>query len=514
MSKLRVSLTQLSAGWSWFKQDKVLLTVILLLAFWLRLKGLTNSVTDWHAFRQADTASVTREYIRHGIDLLHPRYQDLSNIQSGLDNLEGYRMVEFPIVNATLAIILRAMPSWDLVIVSRLASIVASLFTVVSLYWLGKIWSGKWVGVGAAFIFAMLPYAVFYSRVVMPEPYMVATLTWAILGFEKWVQTKKPSWYVVSLLSFILALLFKPFVLFMGLVWAVIAWQKWGWKVVKQWPLYVYVGIAIVPLWAWRHWIENFPSGIPANDWLFNGDGIRLRPAWFRWLFWERLTKLILGGIGVPFLALGALMPGKNWLKYLAWWLGVAAYLIVIATGNVRHDYYQVLLLPIICLSVARGGEWLMLWSLSRLTHFHRAAKKLQSVLEIGRVLILLVMAAALYNVANYYVRGYYSTRPDWETAGQAANELLPADAKVIAPAFGDTAFLFQTQRVGWPIGFEIPDKIAKGAEYYVTTSYDDEARALEQQYPTLAKTADYLIFDLRVPLATGSATPSAQIKK
>ena len=59
---------------------------------------INQTVLDWHSFRQADTASVTREYVKHGMNLLRPRYDDLGSIQSGQDNLEGYRMVEFPIV--------------------------------------------------------------------------------------------------------------------------------------------------------------------------------------------------------------------------------------------------------------------------------------------------------------------------------------------------------------------------------------------------------------------------------
>ena len=58
-------------------------------------------------------------------------------------------------------------------------------------------------------------------------------------------------------------------------------------------------------------------------------------------------------------------------------------------------------------------------------------------------------------------------------------------------------------------VGFEIEDKIAKGAQYYVSTSYDDEAHMLEKEYPVLAKTSDYIIIDLRQKLpATVSATP------
>lgn len=508
MSQVPGVTSRLTSLWSVLKQEHVLLTLILIVAFFLRLKGITNSVTDWHAFRQADTASVTREYVRQGIDLLHPRYHDFSNIASGLDNLEGYRMVEFPIVNAVVAFLLRVVPSWDLVVVSRLASVVASLGTLLGLFYLGKSWSGSWVGLAAALVFAILPYSVYYSRVILPEPFLICAVTWSILGFDRWLQTRRWSWYSLSLISLAIALLLKPFALFVGPVFAVLVWQQWGWRAVFKWQLYLFVVAAVAPMVAWREWIKQFPSGIPASDWLFNGDGIRLRPAWFRWLGWERFTKLILGGVGVPLMALGAVVPGKEWLRYSAWWVGIVVYLVVIATGNVRHDYYQVFALPIICLSVARGLVWLVQSVDQRLANRSKNYLKLKWIrVSAGSIGVGLALAG-MVSISDHYVRGYYSTRPDWETAGRAAAELLPPDAVVIAPAFGDTAFLFQTQRRGWPIGFELTDKIEKGAEYYVTTSYDDEARMVEAQYPTIAKTEEYLLFDLRTPLATDTATP------
>ena len=113
--------------------------------------------------------------------------------------------------------------------------------------------------------------------------------------------------------------------------------------------------------------------------------------------------------------------------------------------------------------------------------------------------LLLLVMLALAWT----QVRGYYSiNHPEYILAGQAADRVLPADAKVIAPAFGDTQFLYQTNRTGWPIGFEIEKKRELGAEYYVSTSYDEEARALEAEYFTIEKTPDYIILDLTRKLA------------
>lgn len=94
-----------------------------------------------------------------------------------------------------------------------------------------------------------------------------------------------------------------------------------------------------------------------------------------------------------------------------------------------------------------------------------------------------------------------------WEYVhtGKRVNQLLPEDAKIIAPAMGDTIFLYQTHRTGWPIGFEIQDKIEKGAEYYVTTSFDDEARELEGEYETVEKNDMYSILDLTKPLKKDS---------
>ncbi len=235
----------------------------------------------------------------------------------------------------------------------------------------------------------------------------------------------------------------------------------------------------------WRKWITQFPEGIPVSAWLFNGDKIRFRPAWFRWLGWERLTKLILGFVGMLFLPPVLLVrPWAKLLPLVGWWLSCLIYVSVIATGNVRHDYYQVFLIPVICLSVAVGMFQLWKWLSTKTTMLVSAA-------------ILGVLFTIMIRLAWEQVGGYYGTRADWEEAGRAVDKLLPPDAKIIAPAFGDTAFLFQTNRTGWPLGFDIDDKIAKGAQYYVTTAYDDEARELEQKYRVLAKTPAYLIIEL-----------------
>lgn len=465
------------------KKESFLLGLILLLALVLRLYRINNPIADWHAFRQADTASVTREYVKADkIDLLKPHYQDVSNIQSGFDNLEAYRMVEFPFINGGLALILKTFKSLDLVLFSRLASVFISLLTIVVIYQLVKEISTQKTALLSALIYAVLPYSVFYSRAILPEPYFLFFSTFSIWQFYLFTKSRKYSSYLLSILGLALTALLKPFVVFLAPVYLAIIWQFRQKKLFLDPRIYLLPLLAFAPMFAWREWIKNFPTGVPVSDWLFNGNGIRLQPAWFRWLFYERLTKLFLGYFGVIFLFANLLKKNKEMLIYGAWWLGVLIYFIVIATGNVQHDYYQNFILPILAISVARG-----------ITIIYEKFNK-----KIALPSIILLFGLSIF-LAHQQIVGYYNVN-HWEyiKAGQAVDQLVDKDALVIAPAMGDTQFLFQTNRRGWPIGFEIEDKINKGADIYVSTSYDWEAKELEEKYEVLAHTDDYIIIDLK----------------
>lgn len=465
------------------KQQSFLLGLVLLLALILRLYRINNPVADWHAFRQADTASVTREYVKADkIDLLRPRYQDLSNIQSGLDNLEGYRMVEFPFINGGLALILKTFKNLDLVFFSRLASVLISMLTIVVIYQLVKEISDQKLALLSALVYAILPYSVFYSRVILPEPYFLFFSTFSIWQFYLFAKNRAWTAYLLSIIGLALAALLKPFVVFLAPVYLAIIWQLRQKKLLLDPRIYLLPILAFIPILAWREWIKNFPSGIPASDWLFNGNGIRLQPAWLRWLFYERLIKLFLGYFGSVFLLANLLKKNKEILIYAAWWLGVLIYFVVIATGNVQHDYYQNLILPIVAISIARG-----------LLVIQEKLKK-----KVALLIIILVSGLGLF-FASKQILGYYNIN-HWEyiKAGKAVDQLVDQNALVIAPAMGDTQFLFQTNRRGWPIGFEIEDKINKGADIYVSTNYDWEAKKLEEKYQVLVHTDDYIIIDLK----------------
>ncbi len=469
------------------------LSLLIIVSFLLRLYRIANPVLDWHSFRQADTASVTRRYVQEGVNFLYPKYHDLSNIQSGYDNPQGYRMVEFPLMNGIIAWWLRLLPSAELVTTSRFFSIVFSLGTLVSLYWIIKLlFHQTHLALLTAAFWGILPFSVYYSRVILPEPFLLFFSTFSISLFVHFLQNKSMLSWWASLISLAVALLLKPYALFLAPVylWLIFKYEKKPWFNFKH---YLFVILALLPLLAWRKWIQQFPEGIPASNWLFNSDHIRLRPAWFRWIFWERLTKLI-GGYLSPLLLFFTLKTKqKEQLGFIiSWWTGLIIYMIVIATGNVRHDYYQTLLLPCLCCSLAIGLNTLYEFLLATFSKWHINYHR-QLSLGISCLIFIMIPVFSWHKIHGYYNVNHW----EYLHAGEAAHSLLPLDAKVIAPAMGDTMFLFQTQRSGWPIGFLIEEKIKAGATHYVTTDFNYEADDLEEKYPVIKKTDEYLILDL-----------------
>lgn len=470
----------------WITHEWTLFILLVIGALTLRLYKLNNPIADWHSFRQADTASVTREFVKHGIDLLHPTYHDLSNIQSGKDNPRGYRMVEFPLVNAVTAQLITTFGlQKEEDVTGRLVSVAYSMVTLIALYLLVRELSGRWTAFVTVVTFGILPYAVYYSRVILPEPAALASITTALAAIVYWRKQRHPLLFGVAMASYAESLLVKPYGLFLLPLFAYIVWEKWRFSALKLWEMYVFP-FSLVPLALWRWWILKFPEGIPASDWLLNKENIRFSGAFFHWIFEVRIATLILGiGLLIPFV-LGLVKKGKDHMTYGVWALCMLVYVSVFAGGNVQHDYYQVFLLPMLCAMVGRGV--VMLWELTP-----------KVVSRFGMIMTFVGITGFSLFVSWYIVRGYYNVN-HWEIveAGSAANRILPKNAKVIAPYMGDTAFLYQTKRTGWPIGFEIEDKITKGAQYYVSVNYDDETNTLMKKYKILEKTPRYVIIELK----------------
>ncbi len=470
--------------------EYILLSIILIFAFLVRLYKIGSPIADWHSWRQADTASVSRTYLERGINLFYPRYHDVSSIQTGIFNPQGYRFVEFPVFNAVHSFLAKSFPTLSLEIWGRLTSVFSALASTVFIFLIAKKLLGKRAALLAASFFAFIPYNIYFTRIILPEP-MATTFALASLWlFIKFLGSERFVYLCLSGAAFGLSMLIKPFTFFYILPFIYLAHKKYGLKTIYKTPrllirFLVFVNIAFVPFIIWRAWINQYPQGIPFFSWAFNGDGIRFRPSFWRWIFGERLGHLILGGWGLIIFAFGLLGKGRGTKFSLSFLLGMLLYVVVFATASVRHDYYQIFVIPAVSLTMALGV--LNMWNPPNFNKW------------ISRILLVFSLVVMFFTSALQVKEFYKVNKPEIIEAGAAVDRLTPKDAWVIAPYNGDTAFLYQTKRWGWPaIDDSIENIIKKGADYYVSVNLvDPDTKMVREKFRLVEETPSYVIFDL-----------------
>lgn len=473
----------------------LILLAILLLAFLLRRYKLSIALADHHSWRQADTAAVTRNFIKEGWSFFKPKIDNMTPLHPGLPNNERLFLVEPPIYNSLVAGVYSLFGVR--IELARLVSVFFSLLSIVFLYLIGNLFFNRRVGLMAAFFFAVLPYNIFYSRVVMPEPMIISLLLAIIYLTLKWLDGGKIFYYACLLFLSTLAFNQKAFPLFMLPAIAYLWWMKFGTAVFKKPTFYIWLVFSGLPIIFWRWWIGHFPAGIPANLWLFNENNIRFKGAFFYWIFAKRIGELILGYWGLPIFIIGLILKPKKekWFLYF-WLLGILAFITVFAAGNVTHDYYQIPLIPILCLFLAKGAEYLI-------TNDSAIFSRL---IAVGATAVCIIFMLAF---GWYQVRDFYNVQGGVDLAGVSVDEIAQKNALVFTGDSNDATLLYNANRWGWSGGYasnfpntpEIIESIRqKGGSIYVTTKFDRDSqfgRYMLANYQILRETNQFIIFNL-----------------
>lgn len=462
------------------------LGVILIVAFLVRLYKIDAPIADWHSWRQADTAAVTRNFVRTGLNPFLPKFDDMSGIsENPLINLNHFRFVEFPIYNIAV------YPLYVLFGVNetyhRLVSVLFSLGSIILVYLITKRYLGGIISLFSALIFALLPFNVFFSRTTLPEPTFLFFALGMVYFVERWNWEGRAIWGIWGFVFTSVAFLIKPWAIFFvpPLIYSVIKKEGKLRKSLKYLPFLI---AAVLPFIFWRLWILQTPEGIPASNWLLNGDGIRFRPAFFWWIISERLGGEILGVTGFVLFCLGLIIKNENRnLFFHVWLLSLFAYVIIVATGNVRHNYYQLMLLPLISVFVARGFGYLI-----------KGNKDF-----IARVwtlpLALFLLVSSFYFTHKVVKEFYKVNNPNIVQAGKFADQILPKDAIVIAPYNGDTAFLYHTNRAGFPFTpLPLTELVSDyGVTNYISVNKDNKTNWVKRNFKVIFENERFVIADL-----------------
>jgi hypothetical protein len=296
----------------------------------------------------------------------------------------------------------------------------------------------------------------------------------------------------MSLVCFSLSLLIKPTTIFYGLVHGYLFLKNKGWGIFKKKYFYLFFILACLPLIYWRYYIQAFPEGIPANDWLINyvntPDGLKkifFRPAFFRWIFFERINIIIFGGYLTGFFLLGVFQKTK---KYFLHMILVAAliYLFIFQGGNVQHEYYQTLILPPLAIFTGLGINFIFKNSKFFLPKFFT-------------ILLTIVLFLLSWYFSYYKVRDYYQYSVELPQIANIVNNLTQPEDKIITDRLGDTTLLYLMDRKGAPAIYkELPDLKNLGYKYLVTLNQETiESIKQKKIYPVIFENEKFALFKL-----------------
>jgi len=286
----------------------------------------------------------------------------------------------------------------------------------------------------------------------------------AILLTTLWVRKDKVWLSLLAAAAFALTILLKPYALVLTLpIFYLILWN-WKFKVFRKPEFYMFILITYIPYLLWKHHIDQHKEGQFAQAWLYNAGNIRFTGAYFRWLIYDRMNRLIFATGGFAMFWIGIIRGNtkQEGLLYYLWLVAILVFFVVIAKGNVTHDYYQMPLVPIGVIFIAKGLDFILsvkaIW-------YQRVINYIVAV-----SLVLMMFAFGWFEIRGYF----WINNPAIVEAGQYVDQNLPKNAIVITPYQNDSSFLYQTNRYGYTVGGgKIPWFVEAGAHYLVSVNLD-----------------------------------------
>jgi hypothetical protein len=434
------------------------LYAILLLALVLRSYHFAYPAWDYHNWRQTITLMIARDFARHGFPLLHPQVAWIGNQPSD----PSYFGAEFSIESVLAALLYKIFGESD--VAARSVIVAFSLAGIVCLYDLLERRAGRMAARFAAFIYALLPYHLFFGRVFMPDVPAITLALAALDLLDRWTDNRKAAYLVGAGVLTALAVLQKPRMILVAVPALYLFWLAYGKSLPRRGEPYLFALIACLPELGWLiHGLSmeghmavgaiNIPRELFAHH----------LELWIQSSYLRRIVGALafeaFSPVGLGLAVVGCLLPARNRAVWVArWWIVGGALVLLPVPGVIPENlYYLAILLP--------GGSALAGVALSR-TRGHFSA-----------IVMVAFAAGAIYSAIPLY----QPDRMPYDLGILLKRLTVPADL-LATETGGNPNVLYYADRRGWLLSSEYDVERVQhlrhaGARYYVDTFLGDFAR-------------------------------------
>ena len=222
--------------------ELALLAFIILGGAGLRLLWISAPLLDNHRWRQVDTAGIARSFYEDRFNIFYP--------EVNWGGRDGYVESEFPLLPATVALLYKAVGE-ERPALGRFVVMLFSTATIGLLFGLGVELLGVAGGLGAAFLMAVSPTAVYFGRTFMPDSVMLFFWVGGVWGFLRYFRSGSRRALVVGSAAATLACLVKIPALQMFAPIAAAAWQFRGREALRDRSLLMALLVPLTLTAAW-----------------------------------------------------------------------------------------------------------------------------------------------------------------------------------------------------------------------------------------------------------------------
>ena len=486
---------------------KWLALIIFIMGLGIRLYDITDEPVEVQQARQLRAAIITRSiYLQN-----HPFAKD-SEVEYAIDLAADTGLIEPSILEFITANAYRVFGGerpW----MGRLVSITFWMLGGLALYFLARDLSSESGAVASISFYFLLPFGITFSRVIMPDPMMVAFTTIAIWAIYNWEKHRTQKWaaaaglaagYAIFSKSIAAILLIFPFALF------ILEAEPFK-AAIKNKQLWTILMLAALPTGAY-YFYGIVIDGRLAEQ--FQGrffSDLLIDPGFYvRWLnkieYKFTLISVVFSAIGVALLE-----ERKHKMLLAGWWLGYFFIGFFFPYHIWTHIYYHLPLVPIVALSLAPVTAQLI-----------GAVRKKENLLFNYTLILIIFAAVAGYNLWTARVEmaaeDHRVVRSYWE--GIAAEFKDYPDEKIIALT-GDyglgLSFYGRLRTTNWLRGgdllyrslddgsefaFEDLWKRTDGHRFFLVTAGNEFDRQVElnnklKNYQIFSEGNGYIIYDI-----------------
>jgi 4-amino-4-deoxy-L-arabinose transferase-like glycosyltransferase len=487
-----------------------LLIALLLFGIGLRLVDLTDPPLDFHPTRQLRAAIIARGMYYEMAPSTDPVVT--TKAMQLRAALESYEPQIFERLTALSYLVTGSETLWT----ARLFALLFWCIGGVFLFDLARrmvSWEG---GLVALAYYLLLPLAVQASRSFQPDPLVTLWIILSLWTAYRWSQNRTWGWGLATGIVAGLTLLIKITALFfLAPAVTLLVLDIWGLrKVFRRWEVWAAFVFAVLIPGSFYIAQKGQSAMNYIGFWTGSFYNLWMEPAFYvQWLkTLDRLFNLVLLVAGLAGTALFHTRGERNAL--LGMWLGYGVYGLYFPYQIRTHEYYSLMFVPVVALSLAPLGQ-LLLQVLRSRPLFWRI---------VSAAAVLVGIAYPVWVTYTGLIGVNYSAEA---TAWRKMGEELPQDGQIIALThdYGYRISYYGWRQVLiWPTtdelemlsqrassnngGAEDFEQLflakTQGMDYFLITRFDQlEAQPslrayLYDHYPIMATGDGYLLFDLR----------------